>query len=81
MNSDCQFSFELNAIMIKIHKNIFEQIETIIKSANLPKSEKKTLLKLVKKSVESVVRKCVDTLFVNAGAVTQLLSELAKSVS
>ncbi|WP_338885166.1 hypothetical protein [Xenorhabdus sp. TH1] len=72
---------ELNAVTIKIHKNTIEQIETIIMSANLPESEKKTLLQLVKeKGAESVVGKCVDTLFANAGAATQVLSELAKSV-
>lgn len=71
---------KINTITIKIHQNTLEQIETIIKSANLPESEKKTLLKLVKeKGAETVVGKCVDTLFANAGAVTQVLSELAKS--
>ncbi|WP_340611896.1 hypothetical protein [Xenorhabdus bharatensis] len=72
---------ELNAVTIKIHKNTLEQIETIIMSANLPESEKKTLLQLLKeKGAESVVGKCVDTLFANAGTVSQVLSELAKSV-
>lgn len=71
---------ELNAITIKIHKNTLDQIETIIKSANLPESEKRTLLKLVKeKGAEAIVGKCVDTLFANASVVTQVLSELAKS--
>ncbi|WP_334467946.1 hypothetical protein [Arsenophonus sp. PmNCSU2021_1] len=71
---------ELNAVTIKIHKNTLEQIETIIRSANLAEPEKQTLLKLVKeKGAESVVGKCVDTLFANAGTVTQVLSELAKS--
>lgn len=71
---------ELNAVTIKIHKNTLEQLETIINNVNLPQSEKKTLLKLLKeKGAESVVGKCVDTLFANAGAITQILSELAKS--
>ncbi|BET97621.1 hypothetical protein TCT1_25420 [Xenorhabdus sp. TCT-1] len=49
-------------------------------AANLPESEKKTLLQLVKeKDAESVIGKCVDTLFANAGTVSQVLSELAKS--
>ncbi|MDR5616892.1 hypothetical protein [Arsenophonus sp.] len=73
---------ELNAVTIKIHKNTLEQLETIINNVNLPQSEKKTLLKLIKeKGAESVVGKCVDTLFANAGAITQILSELAKSIS
>ncbi len=71
---------DLNAVTIKIHKNTLEHIETIIKLANLPESEKKILLKLVKeKGAEAIVGKCVDTLFTNIGAVTQVLSELAKS--
>ncbi|CDH26737.1 hypothetical protein [Xenorhabdus bovienii] len=71
---------KINTVTIKIHQNTLEQIETIILSANLPESEKKTLLQLVKeKGAESVVGKCVDTLFANAGSVTQVLSELAKS--
>ncbi len=73
---------EVNAVTIKIHKNTLEQLETIINNTNLPQSEKKTLLKLLKeKGAESVVGKCVDTLFANAGVVTQILSELAKSIS
>lgn len=71
---------DLNAVTIKIHKNTLEHIETIINKANLPESEKKTLLKLVKeKGAEAIVGKCVDTLFANASVVTQVLSELAKS--
>ncbi|MBE8598091.1 hypothetical protein [Xenorhabdus sp. BG5] len=71
---------KVNVVTIKIHKNTLEQIEAIISSANLPESEKKTLLQLVKeKGAESVVGKCVDTLFANAGVATQVLSELAKS--
>ncbi|WP_237388021.1 hypothetical protein [Xenorhabdus sp. Sc-CR9] len=72
---------KINTVTIKIHKNTLEQIESIIMAANLPESEKKTLLQLVKeKGAEKVVGKCVDTLFANAGAATQVLSELAKSV-
>ncbi|MDE9519794.1 hypothetical protein KKJ17_19310 [Xenorhabdus bovienii] len=72
---------KINTVTIKIHKNTLEQIELIIMAANLPESEKKTLLQLVKeKGAEKVVGKCVDTLFANAGAATQVLSELAKSV-
>ncbi|MBC8946921.1 hypothetical protein [Xenorhabdus indica] len=71
---------KINTVTIKIHQNTLEQLEAIIKSANLPESEKKTLLQLVKeKGAESVVGKCVDTLFANAGTVSQVLSELAKS--
>ncbi|MBD2815953.1 hypothetical protein ID850_14535 [Xenorhabdus sp. Flor] len=71
---------KINTVTIKIHQNTLEQFESIIMSANLPESEKKTLLQLVKeKGAESVVGKCVDTLFANAGTVSQVLSELAKS--
>lgn len=71
---------DVNAVTIKIHKNTIEQIESIINAINIPESEKKTLMQLVKeKGAESVVSKCVDILFSNAGAATHVLSELAKS--
>lgn len=72
---------ELDAVTIKIDKHTLEQIESIINAANLPETEKITLLKMVKeKGAEKVVSKCIDVLFSNAGSAAMALSELAKRV-
>lgn len=72
---------ELDAVTIKIDKHTLEQIESIINAANLPETEKITLLKMVKeKGAEKVVSKCIDVLFSNAGSAAMVLSELAKRV-
>lgn len=72
---------ELHAIEIKVHKQTLDQLENLINAANLGDREKHSLLQMVKeKGAETVVGKCVDIVFANAGIATQVLHHLADYV-
>ncbi|PHM45771.1 hypothetical protein Xmau_00159 [Xenorhabdus mauleonii] len=76
-----EIDHEIDSITIKIHKNIFEQLETVINETNLSDVEKKKILHLIKEQgIESIVGQCVDTVFSNAKLAAPVLSEVAKKV-
>ncbi len=69
-----------DTVIIKIHQNTIDNLEAMIRSANIPDEDKKSLLSLVKeKGSEAVVGKLVDTIFANAGIAAALFMEAAKS--
>ncbi|HGF6560324.1 TPA: hypothetical protein ACF2YT_001220 [Providencia alcalifaciens] len=71
---------QINTVTIKIHQNTIDNLEAMIRSANIPDEDKKSLLSLVKeKGSEAVVGKLVDTVFANAGIAAALFMEAAKS--
>lgn len=71
---------QINTVTIKIHQNTIDNLETMIRSANIPEEDKKSLLSLVReKGSEAVVGKLVDTVFANAGIAAALFMEAAKS--
>lgn len=80
--NDNTIGSQLSAVTIQIHKNTLEQLETIIQSADISDNDKKNLLQILKeKGSETLVGKCVDTLFSNAGLVAATLTETIKRFS
>ncbi|PHM38326.1 hypothetical protein [Xenorhabdus innexi] len=70
---------EMKSFTIKVHKNAFEQIETVIKMANITKAEKQIILEFIKnQGVEAALGKCIDTLLTKSDLIIALFSEAAK---
>ncbi|MCC8367399.1 hypothetical protein J8V57_14160 [Xenorhabdus sp. PB61.4] len=70
---------EMKSFTIKVHKNTLEQIETVIKTANIPDNEKKVILEFIREQgIETVLGKCLDTLLTKVDLATPLFSEVAK---
>ncbi|WP_426576859.1 hypothetical protein ACP179_21570 [Xenorhabdus stockiae] len=70
---------EMKSFTIKVHKNTLEQIETVIKTANIPDNEKKVILAFIREQgIETVLGKCLDTLLTKVDLATPLFSEVAK---
>ncbi|MCC8380764.1 MULTISPECIES: hypothetical protein [unclassified Xenorhabdus] len=69
---------EMKSFTIKVHKNTLEQIETVIKTANIPDNEKKVILEFIREQgIETVLGKCIDTLLTKVDLAMPLFSEVA----
>lgn len=71
---------KLNVVNIQIHQNTIDNLEAMIRAANISEEDKKSLLATIKeKGAEAVVGRMVDYAFANAGIAAKLFYEAAKT--
>lgn len=71
---------KLNVVNIQIHQNTIDNLEAMIRAANITEEDKKSLLAIIKeKGAEAVVGRMVDYAFANAGIAAKLFYEAAKT--